>query len=827
MTAPASAIRRSLAACRLSHLTLAIGLLAAPAWAQQAPAAVVADAPVAWSQPAQPLGSALTALAVRTGLLVGVDADAVRDKQAPALEGQYTPQQALVRLLDGSGLEAVRGAAGGYSLRRAAPAADSATLKADTAAAGGSLAEVVVTGGRDTVTEGTGSYSTDAPLTSATRLEMTLRETPQSVTVITRERMNDQGISQVADVLRQAPGLSFIQNGNAGTDSNSVYSRGFVVENYQIDGIPQTSSWLTQTGDLAPYDRIEVIRGATGLLNGVGTPAATINLVRKRPTRAFQASASLSAGSWNRYRGEVDIGGPLNADGSVRGRIVAAASDGDSWIDRYHEKKKLFYGIVEADITSATRLTAGVELQQHDNDATARGGLPLYFSDGSLANLPRSASAAASWAHSYQEQRQFFAALDHRFDSGWAVHASFNQSRREYDDYIGYAARGYVNRLTGAGLGLWPNRWNSAPVQNAADLYASGPFELFGRKHEFVIGHSTSRTKDTPPSYTNWTIPGYNPAIPNYFLWNGDAPGLPYNPQTGNNETVTRQSGTYATARLRPTDSLSVILGARTSDWSEKRRSLPFRGNATFTNRSEKDVVTPYAGLVWDFSKNWSAYASYTDIFKPQTNKTLTGEYLDPLTGTSYEVGVKGAFFGDRLNLSAAAFEIKQDNLAVALPNQFAPDGSAAYRAAQGTVTRGYELDAAGTVMPGWEIGTGFSHSVPRDSAGARLNAQVPKNLFKFFSSYRIAGIGNGLTIGGGVNWQSATYTSRLGPTSSATFTQPAYATVDLMARYSISRQLDLSVALNNVFDKHYYTSTSSSFYGAPRNLTVTLRGTY
>ncbi|PZQ62649.1 MAG: TonB-dependent siderophore receptor, partial [Variovorax paradoxus] len=373
---------------RLSAIAIALQFAGAglvPAHAQQPPPGGSA---VALSQSAQPLGAALNALAARTGLLVGVDAELVRGRQAPALEGSFTPVEALRRLLAGSGLEAVPGAAGSYTLRplsaaAPAPQADAATL--------GTLGVVQVTGRRDTVTEGSGSYTTNGMVSSATRLDLTLRETPQSISIITRDRMDDQGLAQVSDVLRQAPGLNFIQSGDAGTDSNAVYARGFAVENYQIDGIAQTDSWLTQTGDLAPYDRVEIVRGATGLLNGVGTPAATINLVRKRPTAQFQGMASLSAGSWNQVRGEVDIGGPLNDAGSVRGRIVAAAQKGNSWIDRYEGKKQIFYGIVEADLSRDTRLTAGVELQQHDNDGTARSGLPLFFSDGTLARWDRSA----------------------------------------------------------------------------------------------------------------------------------------------------------------------------------------------------------------------------------------------------------------------------------------------------------------------------------------------------------------------------------------------------------------------------------------------------
>ncbi|MDQ7974591.1 MAG: TonB-dependent siderophore receptor [Rhodocyclaceae bacterium] len=811
---------------RLSAIAIALQFAGAglvPAHAQQPPPGGGA---VALSQPAQPLGAALNALAARTGLLVGVDAELVRGRQAPALAGSFTPVEALHRLLAGSGLEAVPGAGGSYTLRPLPAAVPGPAAQAD-AATLGTLGVVQVTGQRDTVTEGSGSYTTNGMVSSATRLDLTLRETPQSISIITRDRMDDQGLAQVSDVLRQAPGLNFIQSGDAGTDSNAVYARGFAVENYQIDGIAQTGSWLTQTGDLAPYDRVEIVRGATGLLNGVGTPAATINLVRKRPTAQFQGMASLGVGRWNQVRGDVDIGGPLNDAGTVRGRIVAAVQKGNSWIDRYEGRKQIFYGIVEADLSRDTRLTAGVELQQHDNDGTARSGLPLFFSDGTLARWDRSASAAASWAYSHQRQRMVFASLDHRFGTGWKAHLSFNRAERAYDDVIGYAARGYVNRLTGAGLSLWPTQWNSQPVQNALDAYLSGPFSLFGRQHEAVFGVSTSRTTELTPGYTNWTIPHYDASIPNYYLWNGDDPPAPYNPPVSETRKATTQSGAYATVRLRPTDRLSVIGGLRVSDWKDASRRWTYATGATSTTlRTEKGVVTPYAGVVYDFADRWSAYASYTSIFKPQTRKTTTGEDLDPLEGDAYEVGVKGALLGERLNVSAAVFEIRQDNLGVALPNQFAPDGSQAYRAAQGTRTRGYEFEVAGEVRTGWQVGASFTHAVARDADGVRLNTHVPRNTLKLFTSYLIPGIGQGLTVGGGFNWQSETYTDRVGP-SAVRFRQPSYATLDLMANLRINRRLSVAFALNNVFDKRYYTSTSASYYGAPRSARVTLKANF
>src|SRR5690606_34965951 len=179
---------------------------------------------------------------------------------SPALTGSYAPRDAIGRLLAGSGLEVVTRADGSYTLKKAAEEAprEGATLPAVQV-----TADVL-----GSTTEGTGSYTTGAAST-ATRLNLSLRETPQSVSVMTRQRMEDQGLTQLQDVVAQTAGLVISQGGNAGSDSSPIYSRGFQVENYQIDGVGQVYggyNGIFQTNDMVLYDRVEVVRGATGLM---------------------------------------------------------------------------------------------------------------------------------------------------------------------------------------------------------------------------------------------------------------------------------------------------------------------------------------------------------------------------------------------------------------------------------------------------------------------------------------------------------------------------------------------------------------------------------
>ncbi|KMS94141.1 hypothetical protein BVRB_024390, partial [Beta vulgaris subsp. vulgaris] len=166
-------------------------------------------------------------------------------------------------------------------------------------------------------------------------------------------------------------------------------------------------------------------------------------------------------------------------------------------------------------------------------------------------------------------------------------------------------------------------------------------------------------------------------------------------------------------------------------------------------------------------------------------------------------------------------FHIDLDNTPVAITPPIPVTGGNAVRPEK-TKTTGYELELAGEVVRGWNVSAGYTQRTTKDPAGEYANTQAPSNLFKLFTTYHLAGVGNGLTIGGGARWQGDTYSNNMGP-GGERYTQEAYTVVDLMARYPLSKDVTLSANLNNVFDKEYYTSTTSAYYGMPRNLRVNL----
>jgi outer membrane receptor for ferric coprogen and ferric-rhodotorulic acid len=781
--------------------------------------AIAADAPAAAQQsyqlPAGPLGRTLSGVAIGAGMSLSFDPALTAGLNSPALQGSYTPRAALERLLAGSGLALVARTDGTLTLQKqAAPAPESAASTVSGAAAA-TLAQVEVHG----VTDGAPGQ---ARSTGATGLELSIRETPQAVSVMTSQRIADQNLETLQDVVGQTTGIT-LEHASSSRENDQLFSRGFAIDTYMFDGIPTTKLVEPAGFDAAIYERIEVVRGAAGLMGGNGSPAAAINLVRKRPTRELQAEAEIQGGSWDKYRVQADISAPLSDDKHVRGRVVVAQQNADSFVDRYHQDKELFYSIVEADLDPSTLLSAGFSYQNEKLDSASRG-FAAFYSDGTKTDFPRSVNSASSSSYYIRKQGLAFATLEHYFANDWTAKIALNYAANKYDAVQGYAGRGTLDKQTGAGLSLWQTKWNSKPEQYSIDAAVNGPFEAFGRKHEVVVGLSASDMKNTGPSYPAWILPGYDATVPNFFTWNGNSPTPNYVGTISGSYTEKEKTlAGYASIRLRPTDDLSVILGARVSNWKRDTESLTW-GSPAVTDEFEKNgKITPYAGVVYTLNPQWSAYASYTGIFSPQTYRDRNNRVINPLEGNNAEVGIKGDLIDGLLSASLSVFHMRQDNLAEMDADQLVlPDGSNAYHTVKGATAKGFELEVSGQLQRGWQLTAGYAHSRIADAQGNRLQTSQPLNNFKLWTTYDLASVGNGLTVGGGVNWQADIYQDGAGPNGER-FTQNSYALVALMARYRISKQLSATVNLNNVLDKTYYSSGWGNYYGDPRNVTVSL----
>lgn len=680
-------------------------------------------------------------------------------------------------------------------------------------------------------TEGSGLYTAKAT-TASTGLALSLKETPQLVSVITRQQMEDQNLTQLTDVVTQAAGLTINQGGNIGSDNSPIYARGQTVDNYLLDGVKLLNSYssIFQSQDTALFDRIEIVRGANGLMTGAGSASASINMVRKKPLQDFKASVSASAGSWDAYRTDIDVSSPLNQSGNLRGRAVLAYQDGDSYIDRYAEERKVAYGVLEADLTDRTKASLGISYQQIDISGIARGGLPSYYTDGSLIEWSRSDSAAADWTYSDRSTTAFFADIEHKFNDNWKLKGILSRTKTSSDEVVGYAYSSGIDKQTGKGALIYATRWDYEPTQDLFNLTLNGSFNLFNQTHELVLGTTFTKSENQRPTYSGWNNGmSWNGKLDNIFSWNGNTPTRPETMIDGWYSGDDSSHSIFGAVRLKPSDKAAIILGTRVEDWKRVAINHDNAKNTTdIKTHKESGEVIPYVGLTYDLTDHWTTYASYTNIFSPQDKKTVKGDYLDPLVGNSTELGIKGEFFDNQLNIGAAVYQTKEDNFAVAVPEQpdnshIAPDGSQAYTAESGTKSRGIELEATGKLSELWQISGSFTRNLSQNSQGNSINTNIPNNTAKLFSTYTLPYFDQALTIGGGLRWQSDIYSDITLPVKTR-FTQDSYTLVDLMARYKINKNLLLNLNINNLFNEKYHLATTNSYYGAPTNFRVGLK---
>jgi outer membrane receptor for ferric coprogen and ferric-rhodotorulic acid len=470
--------------------------------------------------------------------------------------------------------------------------------------------------------------------------------------------------------------------------------------------------------------------------------------------------------------------------------------------------------IAEADIARDTLLTASLSRQNSDNTSTW-GGLPVAW-DGSDLKLSRSTFLGNDWEYWNKESTSAFAGLEHRFAGGWKLNFSINRVETRTAMFGTYPYQSSPNYYTQEA-----GKYHTDANHTSYDFSVTGPFSLFARKHELSVG--ASRRVSDFYQRGGWETAFFGMDV---HHWGHDAPKPVIDPRRYVLRTDERQSGLYTTARFNLVDPLKLILGARL-DWYEFE-------NETLTAKTDYKVshnLTKYAGLIYDLDARHSVYASYTDIFKPQNNYDVSGSLLDPVVGKNYEIGVKGEYFDGALNASAAVFRMNQEKLAMRLDDQSVCPSYPAiqcYRAAGLVRSQGVDLEIQGAISPNWQLGAGYTFvdkETRKDAnpanVGQRASTELPRRQFKLFTAYRYGP----WRVGGGVNWQSDIYYKRTGFHSR----QDAYAVANLMAGYRLDKHLDFQLNINNLFDKSYYRSISSSssgasVYGEPRSIMLTAK---
>ena len=723
-------------------LTLGASIaLPAPARAQTASSSVQ-DAAKPFQVAGGNLSDALIAFAADAGVTVSAAPELIRGKTTGGVQGRHAVTAALQRLLAGTGLQAHAVSDGSFVLRAASGGTSGAPLPVSREV---TLGSVTVTAAADGgVTEGTGSYTQTGPSGTATGLALTLRETPQSVTVMTRQRMEDFKLETLADVLDQTPGVAIDRQG----DANNILIRGSSA-NLQVDGMRLLSSgWQTDSqklysmDDLVEYDRVEVLKGSSGLINGDGAYGGTINLVRKKPTADFKAHVTAGAGSWNNYRASGDVSGALNDGKTLRGRLVVAAADGEGFRDGVKHNNKTFYGVVEADVTPDTVVSAGLSWRERDYyGAGDTSMIQAYTASGQYLGLqPRSFNVGAPWSGYKQTSRTLFGSIEQKLGGGWklSLRGSSEQTRTPGEMGIWWTVN--PQAIDVAQTRSYENRNRSFALD------VKGPVELFGRTHELLAGVDAQRATSEKFSASS--------RLSNLGLDYADGGGAIVRPDldslaVGNHSRFSSdRRSVYAAGHFSLADPVKLIGGARVTNYRQYDVTPYAWSNYDL---KENGVLTPYGGLVIDVHRNVSIYGSYASIFNVQSSRDAQGRTLDPEEGVTYELGTKGEFLDGRLNASLAHFWMKTRNTAEATGDSFS-DGTAIYRAVSEATRRGYELELSGQLTPSWQLQGSY---VVNDSSLTSASTS-PRKQFKLASTYRLDGMLSGLTLGAATRWQSS-----------------------------------------------------------------------
>ncbi|PWB32896.1 TonB-dependent siderophore receptor [Pseudomonas sp. SDI] len=777
--------------------------------------------------PAGPLAKTLNAIASQSGQIVSLEPALVQGKQAPAVIGQMSPAQAMDRALSGSGLQLRITAQGNFSIEPAPEAGAALQLEATS----------IVDHRLDPTTEGSGSYTARA--VTIGKGVHSLKETPQSVTVITRQMLDDQNLNTIEQVMEKTPGITVYDSPMGG---KYFYSRGFrMTGQYQYDGVPLDigSSYVQAdsfNSDMAIYDRVEVLRGAAGMMKGAGGTAGGVNFVRKRGQETAHTQLSLSAGRWDNYRGQVDTGGPLNDAGTLRGRAVVTQQSRQYFYDVAERKDQIYYGALDLDLSDAT--TLGIGMAYEDVDATpCWGGLPRY-ADGSDLKLKRSTCLNTAWNNQRSKRSTYFGDLKHQLNDDWAVKVAGVYSKNTQDMEYAFPSGAVPLGASRSSTLMLGSTYDYEQVDYGLDAYLDGKFDALGQQHELTVGANASRShKDDfyAVAALQQRQDVFNPdhhlpqPDPSYYLANAS--------RGGPVDMRIKQYGAYSIARLKLADPLTVVLGSRVSWYKSDTDSVAYwRGEGTPnpSQSTETGQVTPFAAVLFDLNDNLTAYASYADIFTPQGGyKSIDGGTLKPLIGQSYELGIKGEWFEGRLNSAFTLFRTIQKDAAQDAPA--CPDSSCQLNSGK-VRAQGFEAEVSGEVIDRLQLLAGYTYTQTKkledadaSQNGVDYNSYVPRHLLRVWGDYALSGPLERVSIGAGVNAQSSNY--RVSPLGGDNITEGGYAVWNARIGYRIDDTWSLALNGNNLFDRRYYTTVGTegfgNFYGEPRNMTLSVKADF
>jgi outer-membrane receptor for ferric coprogen and ferric-rhodotorulic acid len=663
------------------------------------------------------------------------------------------------------------------------------------------LEKVIVTGKRENrVSKG------------ATGLPMEIKDTPQTISTVEKDEMAAFGTSSSNEALRLGTGINVEQYE---TNRAVFNARGFEIQLTQIDGLGMTNSYGTVAGQLDTFlfDKIELIRGANGLLTGVGNSSGTINYVRKRPTNKNEGEVNFTAGSYNQARVALDYNKVLTEDGAWAGRLVVAHEDKKSHLRALKDKNTTLYGVVDGQIGTDGVLTLGFTYQDAKQKSPMWGSLTLNYLDGRQADFDVSSSTSQNWTFWNTKSQSAFAEYTHRLSPGWEAKLTYNHRRSEEEVRLlyAYSPAGGLNS-DNTGLIGWPYGSFVTATNDLLDANISGQFKAFGREHSVIAGISHSREKTVTDEFTYDTSTYQFLPLP-AFPYAGDVyPEPVWNPKTPSSDGEQVLTRLYAATRIAVTDEMKLIAGVNAVRLERKGNSR-YGALVTANTYPKTEKASPYLGLTYDITRDTLGYVSYSDIFQNQDQTDINGTFLAPMKGVNVEAGVKADWLDRKLLTTVALFTSEQKGLATYAGLN---SNSQYYYEPKDVKSRGVELEATGKVSKDTKLTLGLTKLRLTGPDGNYIYEWVPRTTLNFRVDTRVAML-PALRLGLSGRWQSEV-------SKSGSAKQDAFFVANAFASYQLSDAATVRFNVNNLFDKKYIGGiTYGAIYGAPRNGSITL----
>ncbi|TDF79003.1 TonB-dependent siderophore receptor [Pseudomonas sp. H9] len=758
--------------------------------------------------PAGPLAVQLNRLASEAGIYIVGNGALSAGKTSPALQGEFTPAQALQRLLQGSGLVAVPTADNQYQLQ---PGAEGDALQLD--------ATSINANAQSAYGPVQGYLASRA--SSATKSDTALMETPMSVSVITRDRLQAQGAQSISEGLSYTAGVHTNVSGNNPTD-NTIMIRGFQQLNADAytDGLRNNN-----VGYYAPepygLERIEVLKGPASVMYGQGEPGGIVNLVSKKPLFTAHREVGLSVGNHDRQQLSLDVGDVLDTQRTLSYRLVMLGRDADNEIDGIEDDRQYIAPSLTWAPTEDTSVTLLASYQKNTNLFTSNMAYSLFDGSNPNGRVPRHRSLnEPGFDQERSEQTNIGYELTHSFNE----HLSFRQNFR-YSHFHGYQNQLFRNSgvINGNTIARYYELRNYDSDNYTLDNQLIGKFDTLGVQHTVTAGGD------------------YLSGDRSQFVQHGDAPSINiYNPQRGVNIDTSRYTALFDTARtdrqlgLYLQDQMRLgnwiaTLGAR-HDWARQDNE----NQITDTHQVISDEATSArAAFGYEFAAGLFPYISYSESFKLASGSSYDGSPFEPETGKQYEVGIKYQPPGSDNYVTLAAFDLRRQNVATSDVDH------PGYSVQQGEVTsRGVEIEGLLKPVQGMNVIAAYTYNdveVTKDNpnfAGVsnkgKTPVRIPEHLASLWADYTLqtgplAGLGAGI----GVRYTGSTYGD-----AQNTFEVPSYTLVDAMLKYDFGKAdaslegVSAAVNVKNVSDKYYVAGcfiSNACLLGTGRTVTADL----